>query len=305
MRVLIGIDGSVGSLAAVQFVGRLLAAERDEITLYYSPPPVWVRAVSDASGVAAQLHNYLASSVFDKARQHLPAVLRRDAKTIVGSREPRQGLLVAADECRADLLVVGARGLGPAKVPTLGSLALHVVHHAPIPVLVVRGAPSPSAGPIRVLLASDGSPESQHAAESLARFSWPAGTTGRTITVLESAAQGKLPEWLSEQLDDQQLAALGMGSFARNDEEAAKRREEVARWQAALPAVLQGSDPLVVAGHAADQILQTIAAERTDLVVVGARRQGAVRRMLLGSTSEHILAHAPCSVLVVRSHEHP
>jgi nucleotide-binding universal stress UspA family protein len=273
--------------------------------LYYSPPQVWVRAVADASGVAAQLHNYLASSVFDKARLELPAPLRRAAKTTTGGQEPRHGLLVAADECRADLIVVGARGLGPSQVPALGSIARHVVHHASIPVLVVRGFAPPLDGPMKVLLASDGSPECQHASEMLTRFSWPAATRGRTITVLESAAQGQIPDWLSEQLDDQQLAALGMGSFVRNDEEAACRREEMARWQSKLPAIFQGSDLLVVAGHVGEQILQAIAADRIDLVVVGARRQGAVRRFLLGSTSEHVLTHAPCSVLVVRSHEQP
>ena len=37
-----------------------------------------------------------------------------------------------------------------------------------------------------------------------------------------------------------------------------------------------------------------------DLVVVGARGRSAVRRLLLGSTSDFVATHAPCSVLVVR-----
>jgi nucleotide-binding universal stress UspA family protein len=62
---------------------------------------------------------------------------------------------------------------------------------------------------------------------------------------------------------------------------------------------------VITAGHAADQILKAVDAHGIDLVVVGARRQGAVRRLLLGSTSEYVLSHAPCSVLVVRGHERP
>jgi nucleotide-binding universal stress UspA family protein len=304
MRMLIGVDGSPGSFAAVQLAGRLLA-DKDEVTFYYSPPPVFVRAVADASGTAGAVQSYLASAVFDKARQHLPGPLQGKVQTLIGSREARQGLLIAADDRRADLIVIGARGAGPLKEPSVGSIARHVVHHATIPVLVVRGAAIPSAEPIHVLLASDGSEVSQHASQALQHFTWPPGTTGRAITVLESTPEGKIPEWLVEQLDDQQLAALGMGYFARNEEEEARIRQETAHWYGTLPAIFQGRDPLIVAGHAPDQILKAIDANRIDLVVVGARRQGAVRRLLLGSTSEHVLTHAPCSVLVVRGNEQP
>ena len=38
MKVLIGVDGSSNSFAAVEFVGRLLSAERDELVLLYAVP---------------------------------------------------------------------------------------------------------------------------------------------------------------------------------------------------------------------------------------------------------------------------
>jgi nucleotide-binding universal stress UspA family protein len=300
MRVLIGIDGSPGGLAAVQFAGQLLSAEKDSGIFYYSPPPVWVRAVADASGTAGELQGYLASAVFSKAREYLPQPLRESVQTIVGARDPRSGLLIAADERRADLIVIGARGTGHLKQPTLGSLARHVVHHAAIPVLVVRRGVTAPIQPMRVLLASDGSDISQHASEILQGLSWPPGTIGQAITVLESSAEGQIPQWLADQLDDQQLASLGMGPFARDLEEEARVRRETEHWYGKLPAVFQGRDPLVVVGHVGDQILQAIDSNQIDLVVVGARRQGPVRRLLLGSTSEYVLSHAPCSVLIVR-----
>jgi nucleotide-binding universal stress UspA family protein len=305
MRVLIGVDGSVGSFAAVHFAGGLLAGDKDEVFFYYSPPPVYVRAAHDASGTAGALQLYLTTAVFDKAREHLPEALQKRLQTIIGSRDARQGLLVAADECRADLIVIGARGAGPWKQPAIGSIARHVVHHATIPVLVVRGAVSDAEKPIHVLLASDGSGISQHAADVLQHFSWPPGTRGQAITVLESTPEGKIPEWLVEQLTDQQLAALGMGHFAREEGEQARLREEAARWYGMLPSIFQGREPVVVAGHAGDQILKAIDAHSIDLAVVGARRQGAFQRLLLGSTSEYVLSHAPCSVLVVRGKQRP
>ena len=38
MKVLIGVDGSSNSFAAVEFVGRLLSAERDELVLLFATP---------------------------------------------------------------------------------------------------------------------------------------------------------------------------------------------------------------------------------------------------------------------------
>lgn len=302
MRVLIGVDGSAGSLAAAKFVGHMLTAGKDQVFIYYSPPPVYVRATHDAAGTAGALQSYLTTAVFDKARHHLPAKLAEHSTTIVGSRDARQGLMVAADECRADLIVIGARGTGPLRQPTVGSIARHVVHEATVPVLVVRGLVD-LRKPIHILLASDGSEVSRHAASVLNGLTWPRSATGHALSVLESTSEGKVPDWLVDQLTDDQLAALGMGSFAREENEAANIRQEATRWYGDLPAIFQGREPLVVAGHAGDEILKAIEAQAIDLVVVGARRQGAIRRMMLGSTSEFVLNHAPCSVLIVRGHE--
>jgi nucleotide-binding universal stress UspA family protein len=71
----------------------------------------------------------------------------------------------------------------------------------------------------------------------------------------------------------------------------------------ALAAVL-GAEPSlrveqkVVEGHPAEQLV--MAAEGADLVVVGSRGHGAFVGMLIGSVSQHVAAHAPCPVLVVR-----
>lgn len=305
MRVLVGIDGSSGSLAALEFAVRLLRPERDQLSLYYSPPPVYVRAAHDASGTTGELQSYLTQAVLEKARQQLPAAWQQATQVIVGEKNPRDGLLIAADEQRADIVVLGARGAGPLQQPTLGSVASYIVHHATIPVLIVRGVPLANGATMRVLLASDGSELSKHAADVLQRFSWPTGTIGQTITVAESTVEGRVPQWLVEQLDSEQLAALGMGYFAADEQEQALLRRETKAWYGTLPAIFEGRDPLIIPGHAADQILKAIDTNHSDLVVLGARRQGVIRRLLLGSVSEQVLTHAPCSVLIVHSHERP
>lgn len=60
---------------------------------------------------------------------------------------------------------------------------------------------------------------------------------------------------------------------------------------------------VVVEGHPAPELLH--AAADADLLVVGSRGHGAFTGMLLGSVSEHCVAHAPCPVVVVRHSPHP
>lgn len=56
----------------------------------------------------------------------------------------------------------------------------------------------------------------------------------------------------------------------------------------------------VVEGHPAKELLN--AAQTAELLVVGNRGHGAFAGMLLGSVSEHCVAHAPCPVVVVHHH---
>lgn len=55
----------------------------------------------------------------------------------------------------------------------------------------------------------------------------------------------------------------------------------------------------VVPGHAATVLIEM--AHDAELLVVGSRGRGAITGMLLGSVSEHVVRHAPCPVVVIRS----
>lgn len=58
-----------------------------------------------------------------------------------------------------------------------------------------------------------------------------------------------------------------------------------------------GVSQRVVEGHPAQVLLD--AAAGAALLVVGSRGRGGFTGMLLGSVSQHVLAHAPCPVVVV------
>src|SRR5262245_55922442 len=141
MKVLVGIDGSAGALEAARQAGQLLSAPADTIGLYYSPPTITVRSSAPAaagSEVLDHARRALSSAVFQQATAELPLALRGTVHEIVGTQDPRQGILSAVEDWRADLIVVGASGLGPLRRLMVGSVSGTVARTAHVPVLLVR-----------------------------------------------------------------------------------------------------------------------------------------------------------------------
>jgi nucleotide-binding universal stress UspA family protein len=293
MRVLAAVDGSQQSNDAIQFVCRLLSEERDDLVLFFAAPGSF--GVGDYLDSAQR---FLASSVLDKAQSCVPQEFRLRVSTAVCGGEAGHSIVRMANERHCDVIVIGARGIGPLREPTLGSVARHVVNHARVPVVVSRHHASRKADQLKVLLASDGSLTSRHATEVMNRFNWPKRTSGMALTVVESTLQAHLPNWLEEQLEEAELEALGMGRFCCDEQQEAQLRAEAANWYGCLPDFFSGRDPLIAVGHAGKAILDAIAAHQIDLVVVGARRLGPIQRLFLGSTSSQVVSYAPCSVLV-------
>lgn len=305
MKVLIGVDGSEGSWLAVEQVGRLLSPTKDQIGFYCSPPQVRIRQQADPA-MLKRARESLAEAVFDEARKSLAEPFRDQVHTIVGEQAPAHGMLVAAEHWRADLLAVGARGLGPLKKLLVGSVSTSVAHAARLPVYVARQRPDRRADkPLRVLLADDGSPASRHAAEVLGWFTWPPDAVGRVMTVMDSLLVGQVPAWLEQQARDAETEAMAKLWVEQHEAEKAAKYEELRTYCGELPEPFRRSDPLVAEGHAVERILKAAESDESELIVVGARGISAVGRWLIGSTSDKVLSHAPCSVLLVRQTERP
>ena len=85
-------------------------------------------------------------------------------------------------------------------------------------------------------------------------------------------------------------------------------RTNLARLQGfaqSLPDGLLAAEPIVAEGDPAEQILSAIGREKSDLVVIGVKHKHNLATTIFGSTSEAVLNHAPCSVLVVPHPEMP
>jgi nucleotide-binding universal stress UspA family protein len=191
--------------------------------------------------------------------------------------DPRRVIPDTAVDWGADLVVVGARGLGAFRRLLLGSVSTATVQHAPCPVLVVRGRPREL---VTAVIAIDGSPQSRTAARFFATLPLDRALTVRLVGVVEQSRPGPIRD-VAERRRGELDGAL---------------RAVAADFRAKTAAVKN----MVTVGSPAVEVLE--AAKFADLVVLGARGLGRMDRLLLGSVSERVLHHARCPVLVVRGY---
>lgn len=193
---------------------------------------------------------------------------------------PRRDLGRLARELEADLLVLGARSERRLGDRLLGSTAQASVHHAGLPVLVLR---RPAGAPwSRVLAASDGS-AAAHAAIGLAE-ALAEGSEARLLRVHPPLPEATLSLMQAAQA---QLDALEL----RNEREAAALAEAEAK---AYPA-WQGE---FRRGEVIGTVLGEIEQRAIDLVALGTRGHGPWIGGLLGSLGQAVLARATCDVLL-------
>jgi nucleotide-binding universal stress UspA family protein len=289
MRILLATDGSKDARAAAVYLKDLPlpSSTTVRITVVVMLPEF----VLDGPPIREFKRSVLeqARGLVDEARAALaPRGFAIETDVAVG--DPRAEIVRIAGEWRADLIVLGARGLGPVKRLLLGSVSLAVARHAPCPVLVVKGRPRKLES---VLVAMDGSEDSFQAVRFLKSLDLPRQTKVRLLSVVEplrypttapGAVRGQLIRMLKE------LEAERRGELDKVLERAAAGLDDkLTRVTRSTPA-----------GNPADAILATADDYDTDLVVVGARGVGGMARLLLGSVSEKVLHHARCPVLIVK-----
>jgi nucleotide-binding universal stress UspA family protein len=306
MKLLVGVDGSAASLTALRQASALLSPNRDQIILYYSPPNINIPLGSELNpSLVQKWREAIANVVFDAAKAELRPAFADNVTTIIGTQHPRTGLQSAADEVCADGVAVGARGIGPIERLLLGSVSRSIVHSARVPVLVARenNASNHGVAAYRVLVASNEATTDSDLAKALLRFTWPAGAVGHVVTVIEPQFPGEFPLWLKEKTrspEVEEIAAVFQKAYEADKQSV---RERLKAFCQTLAEAFH-AEPIIAEGHPAEQILNCLTAERYDLVVIGARALKPIARLFIGSTSEKVLDHAPCSVLLVPRHQH-
>lgn len=137
--ILVGVDASESSVGALTWAMREGALRGDPVEVLGAWSYLDQTAISgqdfnpafdDAAAVSA------IEAIVERVRGTDSALADVETRATAVNDLPARALLNAAEQ--ADLVVVGARGVGGFKGLLLGSVSQQVVHHSPCPVVVVR-----------------------------------------------------------------------------------------------------------------------------------------------------------------------
>ncbi|WP_410790603.1 universal stress protein [Kribbella sp. C-35] len=133
-RVVVGVDGSDVSAAAIRFAFQEAARRRVGITAVHAAAPTRQHpSLRVPAEIVEQVDRQLFAEAMDSKRVLIPGI---DVETKLVHSHPVQALLDEADG--AELVVVGSRGRGGFTGMLLGSVSQAVLHHAACPVAVVH-----------------------------------------------------------------------------------------------------------------------------------------------------------------------
>jgi nucleotide-binding universal stress UspA family protein len=147
---------------------------------------------------------------------------------------------------------------------------------------------------MKVLLAVDGSPCSEAAVEAVIEQYKSSSTEVRVLSVLE------WPKGLSPALAFSEGSAAADHVLAVHEEERHRTRGIVERAACRLAQVGFQATTEVREGDARHEIVEAATAWGADAIVVGSHGRRRLERLVLGSVSEGVVRHAPCSVEVIR-----
>ncbi|KAB1910457.1 universal stress protein [Micromonospora sp. AMSO31t] len=286
--VVVGVDGSSTSLTAAEHAARAAVARSRPLRLvhgylhplgYGVPLNPYDLGVPAPTEEAQKMLEQVATELVDRH----PG-LRAEVRQVAGG----PGAALIEESRRAELVVVGSRGVGGFAGLLLGSVSNQVAQHGHCPVLVVRPAeqPIPVRGP--VLVGMDGS-ESAGYAVRLAADEAVRRDADLVLVHVRTPERGAVaPDAAAEataaaQAESAELLA-GAAARIRTDHPVLSVAERPMRGESPEQALIEAS------GEAA-------------LVVVGSRGRGGFAGLLLGSVSQALVQHAHCPVLVAHPYE--
>jgi len=287
MRILLGVDGSSSSDAVIQEAARRAWPAGSEFNVVTVVDPFFF---TRAPALLEEAKKNTLQGMKDQAKPLVDAGWCVNENIILDN--PRHALPRAASAWKADMILLGSHGRGAVGRLLLGSTAQAVLRHAECSVEIVRGCRKERTGQgMRVLIPTDGSEHAEDALESVARRPWANGSEFLIIASPEyPVLVGEYPYYAPEQMAD-------LTRNSRNHASESAQRGEALLAKAGLETSREVTEPKDTPAHA---ILGAAENWGADLIVMGSHGRRGFDRLILGSVSETVALHAPCSVEVVR-----
>jgi nucleotide-binding universal stress UspA family protein len=283
-KILLATDGSEDAAQATEAATDLAKESGSKLHVVH----VWHDVPSPYA------HKFVRSELKRQGQEILDEQVRKieEAGGTVTQAHLREGrtsdeVIKLSEELRVGLLVVGSRGMGTVRRILMGSHSEEIVHHARVPVLVLRRGDS-AWPPDRVVIGEDFSNDARKAGELAADI---AALYGPQVILIY--AHPDLPEVPPGEARDAALRELG-DIRKRDEERLASRADELKEILDSRPEI-RVSD-----GYPAKVILEAIQEETPPaLAAVGSRGLAGIMRTRLGSVSTKVVTASPGPVLVV------
>jgi nucleotide-binding universal stress UspA family protein len=275
-KILLATDGSEDAAQAREAAADLARRSDSELHLVH----VWHDVPSPYA------HAFVQRELRRQGQEVIDAQAKKieDAGGSVAAAHLRGGrtsdeVIELTEELGVGLLILGSRGHGAVRRILMGSHSEAVIHHAHVPVLVLRGA-GDVWPPSRVVIGDDYSEDAKKAAELAASIA----KLYEAETLLVHAYPSVVEESSGTEAND------AMRRAEEQLEERANGLKDILGYE---PRTVMTSDNAVVA-------LLEVAREGDGptLVAVGSRGLGAVGRARLGSVSSKVVRAAPGATLV-------
>lgn len=309
MNIILATDGSAHSQAAAEMLQRLPLPSQAALTILAVLADDDIFHTADMELDEADRNGL--EALQQSQRQRAETLLAQEAerfaatdwtvRTMLREGDVADEIVTAADDLAADLVVVGARGVGGLKRFLLGSVSHKVINYAPCSVLVTRvpeaeaaaaatpaaAPPARSGTPFRILVAFDGSTAAHTAVATLAALPLDdrVEVTITTVMTLISTYRQDIVQRFGAVWQEKKRTARA---------DLAQAAQELRRATPHVTTELHESD------NAAEALLQVAQEHEADLIVIGHKGRSGIARFLLGSVADEVVQYAPCSVLLVR-----
>jgi nucleotide-binding universal stress UspA family protein len=272
-NVLVGVDGRGGGRDAIALATRLLD-DSGKLTLAHVHPGLTNPYHAIVPGLIKEEQEASAKLLEDERAQ--PGVGAELVSVVAQS--PGQGLHEQAEEQGADLLVVGSSKRSLLGRVFIGDDASAALNGAPCAVAIATAGYSQLGRPLEKFgVAYNESPESKNALEVAREL---ARETGASVSALEVV----------------HLSAFAFGGLVAAPPMGDAIEDMLNQAQARMNE-LQGVDGRASYGLVGEDLAAF--GDQVDLLIVGSRSYGPVRRLVFGSTSAYLERHARCSLLVL------
>jgi len=301
MKILLAVDGSRYSEAAIGLIRALKIGRKNEATiLTVIPEHVFLggHTLVDLLGRSTTLKAQVQKAEEARALELLTKLSKPlvthglKVETMVRRGNPADEVIKTCRSIQADLALVGLKGTSDTPEFLLGGIAHKVIKYAPCSVLVAK---IESKAINRVLVPLDGSKHSDEVVQFLLRMPLPHHVEVLLMTVVQSFAAAFVKAYTLGLERDRQIIA----DLQKAEEEAAERLMAEAESQ------FRGGgykvSVTVARGDPAQEILREAVRRNLDLIALGAKGLTGVRSFLLGSVVHRIARYAKVSVLIVRS----